>query len=481
MRTRDLPVFPLVPNPVRSDVNPDVAPVRHEFEAVGSPDGPRVALITLGCDKNTVDSERIMASLVGHGARVSSDIRGAEILIVNTCGFIQDAKEQSVETILDACDLKARGHLNAVVAVGCLVQRYKTELEHEIPEVDFFMGLTELQGLVPELRRRGLLPATQSIPTMEQPLRILSTETPHTSYLKISEGCDHTCAFCAIPLMRGLHRSEPVEDLVREAAGLGVQGVKEINVISQDTTWYGRDRKRLDPSAPLLPDLLRALLMGTDVPWFRLFYMYPSGITSELIELIANEDRILPYLDMPIQHGADRMLRLMRRPERQVTIRRRVEQLRQAIPELTLRTTVILGFPGETDDDFAEMLDFLAEIRFERVGAFAYSMEEGTRAAEMEGHVPIELMNERMGELMDVQREISFEKNAELVGQRSMVLVDEVLEEDGDFDAVARTIGQALDVDGVTNLCNAADVQSGNMIEVEIVDCLDYDLIGKVV
>ena len=303
MRTRDLPVFPLVPDPVRPDVNPDVAPVRHEFEAVGSPDGPHIALVTLGCDKNTVDSERIMASLVGHGARVSSDVREADILIVNTCGFIQDAKEQSLETILDACDLKARGHLNAVVAVGCLVQRYKTELSNEIPEVDFFMGLTELQGLVPELRRRGLLPDIQSIPTMEQPLRILSTETPHTSYLKISEGCDHTCAFCAIPLMRGLHRSESVGDLVREAAGLGVQGVKEINVISQDTTWYGRDKKRLDPSAPLLPDLLQALLDGTDVPWFRLFYMYPSGITPELIELIANENRILPYLDMPIQYG----------------------------------------------------------------------------------------------------------------------------------------------------------------------------------
>ena len=209
--------------------------------------------------------------------------------------------------------------------------------------------------------------------------------------------------------------------------------------------------------------------------------MYPSGITPELIELIANENRILPYLDMPIQHGTDRMLRLMRRPERQATIRQRVEQLRQAIPELTLRTTVILGFPGETDDDFAEMLDFLAEIRFERVGAFTYSMEEGTRAAEMEGHVSIELMNERMGELMDVQREISFEKNAELVGKSSMALVDRVLEEDGDFDAVARTAGQALDVDGVTNLCNAAGVQSGSMIEVEIIDSLDYDLIGTVV
>ena len=209
--------------------------------------------------------------------------------------------------------------------------------------------------------------------------------------------------------------------------------------------------------------------------------MYPSGITPELIELIANENRILPYLDMPIQYGTDRMLRLMRRPERQVTIRRQVEQLRQAIPELTLRTTVILGFPGETDDDFAEMLEFLAEIRFERVGAFTYSMEEGTRAAEMEGHVPIELMNERMGELMDVQREISFEKNAELVGKCSTALVDQVLEEDGAFDAVSRTIGQALDVDGVTNLYDATGVQSGSMIEVEIVDCLDYDLIARVI
>ena len=480
MRTRNLPVFPLVPDPVRPDVSPGVAPVQHEFEAQGAPDGPRIALVTLGCDKNTVDSERIMASLVGHGARVSSDIQGAEILIVNTCGFIKDAKEQSIETILDACDLKARGHLNAVVAVGCLVQRYKLELEHEIPEVDLFMGLTELEGLIPELNRRGLLSDRPSTPTMEQPLRILSTETPHTSYLKISEGCDHACAFCAIPLMRGLHRSEPVSDLVREAAGLGVQGVKEINLISQDTTWYGRDKRRLDPTAPLLPDLLRALLEGTDIPWFRLFYMYPSGITPELIQLIAGENRILPYLDMPIQYGSDRMLKLMRRPERQLTIRQRVEELRNAIPELTLRTTVILGFPGETEQDFVEMLDLLSEIRFERVGAFPYSREEGTRAAEMEGHVPIEVINERIGELMDLQREISFEKNTELIGQRSVVLVDQLLEDDDEFDATGRTRGQALDIDGVTNLSNAGDIKSGSMIEVEIMESLDYDLIGKV-
>jgi ribosomal protein S12 methylthiotransferase len=276
MKTRDLPVFPISPGPVRPGVSPDVAPVHVEIDATGDENGPRIALITLGCDKNTVDSERMMAALVGYGARVSSDVADAEVVIVNTCGFIQSAKEQSIETILEACELKDEGDLKAVVAVGCLVQRHGDELEQEIPEVDLFLGLTELPTLIPELRSRGLLPDEESfVPTMEQPLRILSTETPHTSFLKISEGCDHTCAFCAIPLMRGLHRSQPIDELVREAAGLGAAGVKEINIISQDTTWYGRDLRRQDRSAPLLPDLLRALIEGTDVQWFRLFYMYP--------------------------------------------------------------------------------------------------------------------------------------------------------------------------------------------------------------
>jgi ribosomal protein S12 methylthiotransferase len=206
-------------------------------EAVGPYQGPRVGLVTLGCDKNTVDSERVMAALVGHGARVSGDLEGADVVIVNTCGFIEAAKEQSIETILEACEMKARGEVRAVVAVGCMVQRYKPELAGEIPEVDLFLGLTELEGLVPELRRRGLLPDAARIPLMERPLRVLSTATPHTSYLKISEGCDHTCAFCAIPLMRGLHRSQPLEELVAEARSLGRGGVRELNVVSQDTTW----------------------------------------------------------------------------------------------------------------------------------------------------------------------------------------------------------------------------------------------------
>ena len=483
-RTRDLPVFPVSPDPVRPGVSPDVAPVRLEIEATGSPSGPRIALVTLGCDKNTVDSERMMASLVGHGALVSSDVDDAEVVIVNTCGFIQSAKEESIETILDACSLKAEGALKAVIAVGCLVQRHGEELEREIPEVDLFMGLTELPGLVPELRTRGLLPPEdETVPTMERPLRILATETPHTSFLKVSEGCDHTCAFCAIPLMRGLHRSHPVEELVREAAGLEAAGVREINIVSQDTTWYGRDLRRHDRSAPLLPDLLRALVDGTSIPWYRLFYMYPSGLTRELVDLIAAEPRIVPYLDVPIQHGADRVLELMRRPERRKTIRERVGWLRDAIPDLTLRTTVIVGFPGETDDDFREMLDLLEELRFERVGAFTYSVEEGTRAAEMPGRVDDDVMTERIEEVMEVQRAISAERNAEMLGRTLDVLIDHRLDDDPDFAAVGRTAGQAIDVDGVTHLRASAGtgpLAAGELVRAKIVEALDYDLVGEI-
>jgi ribosomal protein S12 methylthiotransferase len=485
-RTRDLPVFPVTSGPVRPGVPDDVRAVTHELDASGPTTGPRIALVTLGCDKNTVDSERMMAALVGHGARVTSEVEGADVVIVNTCGFIQEAKEQSIETILEACDLKASGALKAVVAVGCLVQRYKSELVQEIPEVDAFMGLTELSGLIPELRSRGLLPPEDDVvPLMERPLRILSSETRHTSYLKISEGCDHTCAFCAIPLMRGLHRSHPLDELVREAAGLGAQGVREINVVSQDTTWYGRDLRRQDRDAPGLPELLRALVAGTDIPWYRLFYMYPSGITRELVDLMAGEPRIVPYLDMPIQHGSDRVLELMRRPERQSTIRERAAWLRDAIPGLTLRTTVIVGFPGETDEDFQELLDLLEEIEFDRVGAFGYSVEEGTRAADFAGQVPESLIQERLEALMEVQRGISFDRNLALIGTRTKALVDLVTPDEDDFVATVRTVAQALDVDGVTNVVRGpeegrAPLEVGSFVDVEIVDALDYDLVAEI-
>ncbi|MCG6955623.1 MAG: 30S ribosomal protein S12 methylthiotransferase RimO [Gemmatimonadetes bacterium] len=483
-RVRELPVFPLTPEPVRPDVSPDAQAVRLAIEPTGSTSGPRFALVTLGCDKNTVDSERMMAALVGHGARVSSEVEGADVVIVNTCGFIQAAKEQSIETILEACQLKERGDLKAVVAVGCMVERYGEDLAREIPEVDLYMGLSQLRGLVPELRRRRLLPGESELaPNMARPLRILSNQTPHTSYLKISEGCDHTCAFCAIPLMRGLHRSQPVADLVREAAALGRQGVKEINIVSQDTTWYGRDLRRggAGRNAPGLPELLRALVEGTDVPWYRLFYMYPSGITREMVDIVAAERRILPYLDVPIQHGSDRILQLMRRPERRGTILERVRWLREAIPDLTLRTTVIVGFPGETDEDFREMLDLLEEIEFDRVGAFPYSVEEGTRAAQMDGHVDESLKSERLEELMELQRDISFEHNLALVGRRMRALVDHAVDDDDEYVATARTEAQALDVDGVTHVRGSVRPAPGDMVDVEIVDALDYDLVAEVI
>jgi ribosomal protein S12 methylthiotransferase len=481
VKGRDLPVIPLSSAPIRPGVDPSARAVHLELEPVGPASGPRIGLVTLGCDKNTVDSEHMLAALVGHGARVSSDVEGSDVIIVNTCGFIEAAKEQSIETILEACGLKEVGEVKAVVAVGCMVERYKAELEEEIPEVDLFLGLSELNDLMPALRTRGLLPEEHElIPNMERPLRILATETPHTSFLKISEGCDHSCAFCAIPLMRGLHRSSPVAELVREAQALEAQGVRELNIISQDTTWYGRDRKRAGVEEALLPDLLRALLAGTEVPWFRLFYMYPSGITPELVELLAAEPRLLPYLDMPLQHGSDRILKAMRRPERQATIRDRVRWLREAIPELTLRTTVIVGFPGETEGDFQELLSFLEELRFDRVGAFIYSVEEGTPAAVMEGQLPEDVKTERLEALMDVQREISFELNLAQVGMRTIALVDRVLEDDPDFAFQARTESQALDVDGVTTLFPADGVTPGTFVEIEIVDALDYDLIGAV-
>jgi len=463
-------------------VSRDVVASHHAYEPVGDARGVRVALITLGCDKNTVDSERMLATLVGQGAHISPEVEGADVVIVNTCGFIQAAKEQSIETILEACDAKSkRGGPSAVVAVGCLVERHGAELAAEIPEVDLYLGLSDLPRLVPELRSRGYLAeAAAAVPLMERPLRVLSTATPHTSYLKISEGCDHTCAFCAIPLMRGLHRSHPVDELVREAAGLGAAGVKELNIVSQDTTWYGRDLRRRDASAPLLPDLLRALLDGTDVPWYRLFYMYPSGITREMVELIATEPRILPYLDVPLQHGSDRILALMRRPERRATILERVAWLRDAVPDLTLRTTVIVGFPGETDEDFRELLDLLDEIAFDRVGAFAYSLEEGTRAADLPEQVSESLARERLEELMEAQRAISFEKNEAAIGRVVEALVDETVSDDGEYVAVARTRAQALDIDGVTHVRGPAEVDTGSIVEVHIVDALDYDLVAEV-
>jgi ribosomal protein S12 methylthiotransferase len=510
-------------------------------------DALRVGLVTLGCDKNTVDTERLLARLAHAGARVVDGAADADVVIINTCGFIDVAKEESVDAIVDAVRLKQDGGIRAVVAMGCLVQRYKSDLQQELPEVDLFLGLTEAERLVPELRSRGLLKETLQVATMEQPLRLLSTSTRHTSHLKISEGCDHTCAFCAIPLMRGKHRSTPIDVLLREAQELEAAGVVELNLISQDTTWYGRDLLRGTGSAGggsqdwfigkpfagmagnagaaavradarellpgahgvhggtrplhadsrersvraagdarhgLLPELLRSLLDGTDIPWLRLFYMYPSGLYPALVELIAAEPRIVPYIDMPIQHGSDTVLKRMRRPERQATIRDRVTALRDAIPDLALRTTVIVGFPGETDEEFEEMLELLEEIRFDHLGAFSYSIEEDTPAGRMAEQVPAGVKRERLERLLELQGSISQERNEAWLGREVEVLLDGIVGRDaddphavsGERGAVGRTARQALEIDGVVHIDDARGARPGDFVRATITDVVENDL-----
>src|SRR5207249_3644306 len=326
------------------------------------------------------------------------------VILVNTCGFIDAAKQESIDAMLSAASLKAQGNVRAVVAVGCLVQRYKQELQREIPEVDLFLGFSDLHHLVPALAERGLI----EDPLASHPgVRQFLGDATHVRYLKISEGCDHTCAFCAIPLMRGKHRSEPLERLVREAQTLEAQGAREINLVAQDLGHYGRDLGRVGPK---LPELLEALLVATSVPWYRLLYVYSAGISDRLVELMGRDSPIVPYIDMPIQHASDRMLERMRRPERARTLREKIAWLRGSIPDLAIRTTCLVGFPGETEEDFRALVGFLEEAQFDRMGAFAYSPQEGTRAANHEDDVPDALKRERLEEIVEIQRVISGEQ-----------------------------------------------------------------------
>jgi len=431
----------------------------------------KLGVISLGCDKATVDSERLVGQLVGHGATLTPDLPTADVVLVNTCGFIDAAKQESINAILGAARLKTEGSVKAVVAVGCLIERYARELEREIPEVDLFLGFSDLHRLVPELGRRGLI----TDPVARHPgVREFLGDSPHVRYLKISEGCDHTCAFCAIPLMRGKHRSEPLERLVREAQQLEAQGAREVNLVAQDLGHYGRD---LGPGGARLPDLLEALLRETSIPWFRLLYVYSAGLTERLVELVAREPRIMPYLDMPIQHGSDRMLERMRRPERRETLRQKISWLRSAVPDVALRTTCLVGFPGETDADFRELLAFLEEAQFDRLGAFTYSPQEGTRATQYDDDVPDEVKRERLEELLEVQRAISAERLARYVGREATALVDRVTDpsEEG-ATHVARVPWQADDVDGVTYVEQGGWAAPGTFLNVRLTGSEDYDL-----
>ncbi len=425
----------------------------------------KIGLVTLGCDKNTVDSERYLADLLAHGAEAVTNLAEAEVVVVNTCGFIDAAKAESIEAIIDATRLKVGGACRAVFAIGCMIERHKDELQQALPEVDCFLGTSETDRLVPELIERGLI----SGEILEHPgVRVFGGGPAHVRYLKVSEGCDHGCAFCAIPLMRGKHRSFALDDLVREAQLLELQGARELNLVAQDLAHYGRDQR----DGVTLPDLLEALVRETSIPWLRNLYLYSAGITPRLLDVIAANPRIVRYLDTPMQHGSDAVLARMRRPERQRTIRERLARYRDVVPDLAVRTTVIVGFPGETEDDFNILCDFLEEIQFDRVGCFTYSPQEGTRAYELEDDVPDSIKSERKERIEELQRSITSERYERFLGRETRVLVDRAHDEPGMV--ICRAPWQADDIDGVMYV--RADVAPGAMLEVRVEQVVDdYD------
>lgn len=431
----------------------------------------KVGFITLGCDKNTVDTERYLAELSDYGGEYTPELAEADVIIVNTCGFIDAAKKESIDAMIEAARYKTDGACQAVVGVGCMVERHKAELAEALPEIDLFLGASESGRLVQELAERGIMGGD---PVALHPgVRIYTGELPHVRYLKISEGCDHGCAFCAIPMMRGKHRSFSRDEIIREAQVLEMQGAKEINLVAQDLAHYGRDIE----GGVRLPELLESLVAETSIPWIRMLYLYSTGITPRLLEVVARENRILPYLDMPMQHASDAVLARMRRPERKKTIRDRVARFRDAVPGVAIRTTCIVGFPGETEQDFEELLEFLEETRFDRVGAFAYSPQEGTRAAAMEDDVPDAIKRERLEHLTELQRSITAERYESRLGGVARLIVDRT---DVSGQALGRLPWQADDVDGITVIDEPG--LPGDFIDVavqEVVD--DYDFRASVV
>lgn len=427
----------------------------------------KVSVITLGCSKNLVDSENLITQLKGNDFEVQHDevAKDTGIVIINTCGFIDLAKEESINTILKYAKIKSKGGIEKLYVTGCLSQRYKDNLEEEIPEVDAFFGTLELPGLL------NTLEADYKHELVGE--RVLTTPS-HYAYMKISEGCNRTCAFCAIPLMRGGHVSKPIEQVVREAKSLARIGVKEIILIAQELTYYGLDIYK----NRALPELLDALAEVDGIEWIRLQYAYPSKFPIGIIDAMKRHDKICNYLDLPLQHASDKILQSMRRQITREETRELIKNIRQKIPGIAVRTTFIVGFPGETEEDFGQLCDFVKEMRFERLGVFQYSHEEDTAAYEMKDDVPESVKAERANTLMAIQQEISLELNQQKIGKVFKVLIDK--KESGfyygrtEFDSVE--VDNEVLIDASTNYCSV-----GGFCDVMIDDATEYDLIGHVI
>lgn len=427
----------------------------------------KVNVITLGCSKNLVDSENLITQLQANDYEVvhDSNDEDANVIIINTCGFIDLAKQESIDTILQYAAAKTAGDIDKLYVTGCLSQRYKDDLEQEIPEVDAYFGTLELPGLLSRLNadyRHDLLGE-----------RFITTPM-HYAFLKIAEGCNRTCSFCAIPLMRGGHVSRPVEELVQEARNLARRGVKELMLIAQELTYYGLDLyKKRD-----LPRLLHALADVEGIEWIRLHYAYPSKFPTEILDVMAERPQICNYLDMPLQHADNAVLHRMRRQITREETLELIQTARLKVPDLALRTTMLVGFPGETDAEFQQLCDFVREVRFERLGVFQYSHEEQTGAYELTDDVPAELKAERAAELMAIQEQISWEKNQEKIGQTYKVLFDR---KEGNY-FVGRTEYDSPEVDNeVLVEAGSNYVRVGDFAQVEITDAEEFDLYGKVI
>ena len=438
----------------------------------------KIGFVSLGCSKNLVDTEVMLKILADKGYEITPDETVADIIIVNTCGFIQSAKEEAIENILDVAWLKKHRSLKGIIACGCLAERYREEILREMPEVDAVLGTGSYHKIAEAVEAVARGEKYTSFEDKEcAPLggeRILTTPE-YTAYLKVAEGCDNRCTYCAIPLIRGKMRSRTVEDIVREAKELEAIGVKELNLIAQDTSRYGLDLY----GKYMLPELIRAICKETAIPWIRLLYLYPDKITDELIAEIRDNDRVCKYVDLPIQHISDRMLAAMNRHGDGATVRDAVQRIRAAIPDVTLRTTAIVGFPGETEADFTELCEFIKEARFDRFGAFTFSPEEGTVAAEMEDQIDEQTKQDRYDVLMQVQLAVSEEKLESAVGSRIEVLCE-------GFDAAAgvhfgRSRADAPDVDGKVYFTANKKIPAGRFVTVEITEAMDYDLFGEMV
>ena len=438
----------------------------------------KVGFISLGCSKNLVDTEVMLRRLHDAGFEITPDETEAEIIVINTCGFIESAKQESIDNILDAAKLKEWGKCRHIIATGCLVERYREEVMRELPEIDALVGVGSLDDIADAcaavMRGEKYTSFKDKNESVLGGDRILTT-LDHTAYLKIAEGCDNKCTYCAIPLIRGKFRSRKIEDIVAEARDLEALGVKELNLIAQDTSRYGLDIY----GEYSLARLVRKICEATEIPWIRLLYCYPDKITDELIEELRTNPRLLKYMDIPIQHISDSVLKRMNRHGGKALIKETVEKLRTRVPGIVLRTTAMVGFPGETDEDFTELCEFIKEARFDRFGAFTYSEEEGTEAAGFDGRIDEQTKQDRYDVLMQTQLTLTEEQSAGKVGNTYTVICD-------GFDTVAevyygRSYQDAPDVDGRVYFTSDKKVAPGEFVEVLVTEALDYDLVGKTV